>query len=1078
MVGALLVSACAPTATDGTVYWPRSSTSTQPVPGGSTAHAAQATASRVPRESGASEPSPTIVVETGVHSGPVRRVAVFAKAGLVVTTSDDKSARIWDLSSGTLKRVFRPPISSGRRGGLYGAAAHPSERLVALAGATGDANGAHLILLVDPVTGELQSSFDAIAGDVRNLAWSSDGTVLLAVYAGAHGLRAFDRAGRVIYETRFAAASFALDASPRTPLVAAGARDGELLLLDARAGRVTERLRTRLGASPISAIAIAPDAARLAVTLDTDDAAPQVRSAADGSLIVDASLPRGVTGSFLSVAWSEDGRQILAGGRAYEGEPSRKTVYRFDAADGRLVDRSVAATDSVLELRTVPGAGTVYASFDGSWGVLRDGAVRLRAHATIADLRGPERLRIAPGGRALSWSGDGGTTTSSFDFDTRVLRVRGAPAALEPRTSTSMFSTSRWYGVRDPVVNGTSVRMAPDERSLSLAFLRVASAEAILGTSRRLIRLDASGRPRWAVRTDGEVRAVNVSADDRLAVTAMSDGTLRWWSAFDGSLLLTLLATIDGRWAAWTPSGHYDASPGADRMIGWAVTRAQEPASDFHSLNRFGSTFNRPDAIDRAIGVPQSRNLAASTHAAPAPSPSTRPTPPSRFPPSLRAGSPPSVDDGGRTLRIPFVYRASGVGVERQVRLNGRPADDARIVDDRPAQRTGDRSAVAVLDTPLDATLIQVLVRDENGYSEPLSFQYPGRASTVATASGGAASSGNADASRAEEPASAGASSAGAATAGASSAAAAALPIQELTSASQMAIAATKAGAAAAASVSTKAAAATAPSGEAAVAAPLASGGATGKAPFAPTQRLFLLSIGISKYALKRYELGLASKDAADFAKAMRHQQGRMYRSVETRLLADGDATRDAILESLDWLRNAVGPKDLGILFIAGHGLAMPDGRYLFLPVDFDDRRLAQTGVPDSAVREALGRMKGRALLFVDTCFGGAVLNVAGSTELRAMLNTLSSAENGVIVFASSTGRQQSLEADDWGNGAFTKSLLEGLSGKADLNGTGSVTFKGLDYYVSSAVERLTEGQQTPVSISPVGVADFALARP
>jgi hypothetical protein len=46
--------------------------------------------------------------------------------------------------------------------------------------------------------------------------------------------------------------------------------------------------------------------------------------------------------------------------------------------------------------------------------------------------------------------------------------------------------------------------------------------------------------------------------------------------------------------------------------------------------------------------------------------------------------------------------------------------------------------------------------------------------------------------------------------------------------------------------------------------------------------------------------------------------------------------------------------------------------------------------------------------------------------------NDLSSAENGVVVFASSTGMQLSLERADWGNGAFTKALLEGLEGEAD----------------------------------------------
>ena len=46
------------------------------------------------------------------------------------------------------------------------------------------------------------------------------------------------------------------------------------------------------------------------------------------------------------------------------------------------------------------------------------------------------------------------------------------------------------------------------------------------------------------------------------------------------------------------------------------------------------------------------------------------------------------------------------------------------------------------------------------------------------------------------------------------------------------------------------------------------------------------------------------------------------------------------------------------------------------------------------------------------------------------------------MTFASSQGREVSLERDDWGNGAFTKALVEGLGeGKAAANGRGEITW-------------------------------------
>ena len=88
----------------------------------------------------------------------------------------------------------------------------------------------------------------------------------------------------------------------------------------------------------------------------------------------------------------------------------------------------------------------------------------------------------------------------------------------------------------------------------------------------------------------------------------------------------------------------------------------------------------------------------------------------------------------------------------------------------------------------------------------------------------------------------------------------------------------------------------------------------------------------------------------------------------------------------------------------------------------------------------------------------------------------LSSAENGAVVFTSSSGRQYSLENDKWNNGAFTKALVEGLGGKADYTGKGKISINMLDLYISERVKELTNGQQTPTTSKPDTIRDFPLA--
>ena len=128
----------------------------------------------------------------------------------------------------------------------------------------------------------------------------------------------------------------------------------------------------------------------------------------------------------------------------------------------------------------------------------------------------------------------------------------------------------------------------------------------------------------------------------------------------------------------------------------------------------------------------------------------------------------------------------------------------------------------------------------------------------------------------------------------------------------------------------------------------------------------------------------------------------------------------------------------------------------------------------------ALGerRVAGKAVAFLDTCHSGNIFGSGrkGLNDITGVINELASAENGVVVFSSSTGRQSSLEDASWNNGAFTKALVEGIDGKADEMHTGRVTYKMLDLYVAERVKALTKGKQSPVTQAPGGVNDFPLA--
>ena len=241
---------------------------------------------------------------------------------------------------------------------------------------------------------------------------------------------------------------------------------------------------------------------------------------------------------------------------------------------------------------------------------------------------------------------------------------------------------------------------------------------------------------------------------------------------------------------------------------------------------------------------------------------------------------------------------------------------------------------------------------------------------------------------------------------------------------------------------------------------------------------LYVLAVGVSKYQKPEYRLNFAAKDAIDFVGIVKKQKGKHYSDVVVKSLTDEAAGNAAVMEGFEWLQQQVTPKDVGMVFIAGHGVTDERGDYYYLPFNADLDALAKTGVPFNEIKSRLASLRGKGLLFVDTCHSGNVMGSRKglSADVTGLLNELSGVEYSLVVIASSTGRQASLEDASWGNGAFTKALVEGLAGQADLKKRGRITHKMLDFYVSDRVEELTKGQQTPVNASPQGVPDFTIA--
>src|SRR5271168_3340273 len=82
--------------------------------------------------SAAAQDKPILVLDSGGHTAAVTKVLFTPDDRQVITVSEDKTVRIWDVASGETGRVLRLPIGPGSAGELACAALSPKGRLLAV----------------------------------------------------------------------------------------------------------------------------------------------------------------------------------------------------------------------------------------------------------------------------------------------------------------------------------------------------------------------------------------------------------------------------------------------------------------------------------------------------------------------------------------------------------------------------------------------------------------------------------------------------------------------------------------------------------------------------------------------------------------------------------------------------------------------------------------------------------------------------------------------------------------------------------------------------------------------------------
>lgn len=251
--------------------------------------------------------------------------------------------------------------------------------------------------------------------------------------------------------------------------------------------------------------------------------------------------------------------------------------------------------------------------------------------------------------------------------------------------------------------------------------------------------------------------------------------------------------------------------------------------------------------------------------------------------------------------------------------------------------------------------------------------------------------------------------------------------------------------------------------------------------------QLWFFGVGVKSYEKPDQNLDYADRDVLEFAKMLQSQQGTLYGQVNVKTLINEQATvRDIKVEMNRFLKQA-SSQDLVIILLAGHGVQGNDQELYFVAHDSNmDEPFTGLELQDFADFLERRPPTQKAVFLMDCCHAGSF----GQTKSKKRGNGLTADEavrlieegTGTIVFASSTGRESSLEDAKWrgGHGAFTAALLEGLEGRADGSAgesDGYVSVMELASFVSRQVPQMTGNAQHPIMPRSENVRDFPLGK-
>lgn len=546
---------------------------------------------------------PILRIETGVHTAPIKCIDLDRDQRFVVSGSHDKTVRIWNLKTGHLLRTLRVPLGDGLLGKVYSVAISPDANSVAVGGWTGYYEwGGHNIYVYNRQDGSIRHVIRGLPNAILHLTYAPDGKYLAATL-GSSGLRVYETQSFTPVAEDRKYNSFSCWANfDNSGRLMTTSYDGFIRLYDENF--VLIKKKQAPGGNGLYSAVFSPDGNSIAVGYNKSTRV-DVLSVENLGLRFSADTSE-TKGDFGNVAWSQDGRYLYAGG-AY-GVAGKTLIRRWsDAGRGSYIELE-AGSNTIMDMRPLFDGGLVVGTVGPIIAVLSaDGMPVWKNIPEIADFRNQRdsnAIRLSSKGDRVRFAYDRyGKRVAQFSIKNWLFELDPPQdeQLASPLIQAPGLEITDWVNQNTPKLNGKPLALDEHETSRCLA-IAPDNQRFLIGAEWTLRLFDRNGIQLWKVATPAIVRGINISGDGKIAVAALGNGMLRWYRMSDSTELLTFFPHSDGkRWIAWTPEGFYQASSGAEDLIGWHLNHGSNKAPSFYGASRFRDQFYRPEVVVRVL---------------------------------------------------------------------------------------------------------------------------------------------------------------------------------------------------------------------------------------------------------------------------------------------------------------------------------------------------------------------------------------------------------------------------------------------------------------------------------------------